>query len=250
MGSWGREDWEWKLVWSRNLRGREVSCANDLMQFINRVKLKQLEEDRWRWSLSTDGIYSTKKAYRKLMENAVGSDDDDKNQAYELLWRSATTRRTQAIVWKVLRQRMPTREDLRRRGIIQGNGDTTCVLCGEEEENLNHLFFECKFANNIWWNIYHWTGISTAPQRNPIEHFLQHSATLGSNDVCLGSTIWIGTIWYIWKCRNERVFEGTVPSLGKITDEIKARTWSWIVAKRKGASLIPYVQWRRKPVAL
>ncbi|KAL8468913.1 hypothetical protein ACS0TY_031935 [Phlomoides rotata] len=124
-------------------------------------------------------------------------------------------------------------ENLRKRGIIQGNGDIICLLYGEEEENLNHIFFECNFANRIWWNIYQWIGISTASQQSPIEPFLQH------NDMYEVLGLPYGLARF-----------GTIPNSDKVMDEIKARTWSWIVAKKKGASLIPYGQWRKKSAEL
>ncbi|KAL8489476.1 hypothetical protein ACS0TY_025392 [Phlomoides rotata] len=72
------------------------------------------------------------------------------------------------------------------------------------------------------------------PHNSPIEHLLQHNIILGTEDKDrLGASIWIGTIWYIWKCRNELLFEDTTPDPDKITEEIKARTWSWIAAKNK-----------------
>ncbi|KAL8476331.1 hypothetical protein ACS0TY_028852 [Phlomoides rotata] len=98
------------------------------------VKLNQQEMDRWKWSVAADGIFSTKEAYKFQMEQGTGKVNEDRNKAFELLWRSAATRRTQAIIWKVLKQRLPTKESLRRRGIIQENEDITCRLCGKRKK--------------------------------------------------------------------------------------------------------------------
>ncbi|KAL8478305.1 hypothetical protein ACS0TY_030278 [Phlomoides rotata] len=149
--------------------------------------------DRWKWRVVVDGIFSTKEAYKYQMELGTGEVNEDRNPAFELLWRSAAMRITQAILWKVLKPRLLTKESLRRRGIIQENEDITCRLCGEEEENVIHLFFKCKFAFRVWWNIYQWIGVSMVPHESPIEHLIQHNIILETEDKDrLGASIWIG----------------------------------------------------------
>ncbi|KAL8503066.1 hypothetical protein ACS0TY_021983 [Phlomoides rotata] len=49
MGSWGNGGCEWSLNGTRSLRDMEISYVNDLIHLVNRVKLKQHEEDKWRW---------------------------------------------------------------------------------------------------------------------------------------------------------------------------------------------------------
>jgi len=44
-------------------------------------------------------------------------------------------------------QKIVTWENLTKRGLI---GPSRCVLCGENEETMNHLFVECHFAKDIW----------------------------------------------------------------------------------------------------
>jgi hypothetical protein len=40
-----------------------------------------------------------------------------------------------------------TWENLAKRGLI---GPSRCILCGEKEETMNHLFFECQLSKYIW----------------------------------------------------------------------------------------------------
>ncbi|XP_074310286.1 uncharacterized protein LOC141646187 [Silene latifolia] len=47
------------------------------------------------------------------------------------------------MCWLLAQRRLLTQDRLLRMRIIQSN---SCFLCGMQEENLNHLFFECPFS--------------------------------------------------------------------------------------------------------
>ncbi|KAL8469022.1 hypothetical protein ACS0TY_032009 [Phlomoides rotata] len=162
MGSWDDCGWNWVFRWSRELRGREVFILNELISCLNRFKMQQDSVDSWRWIHSNNGVFSTSTAYKKIEEQVAGSPNgaaDDK--AFERLWSSHAPKRQQTIVWKILKERMPTRDKLRRRGIIQENGDVLCVFCGEEEESPSDVLFHCKFSYGIWCNFFDWLNLTT-----------------------------------------------------------------------------------------
>ncbi|KAL8541913.1 hypothetical protein ACS0TY_002964 [Phlomoides rotata] len=74
--------------------------------------------------------------------------------AFELLWRCSATRRQQAIAWKILKQRLATKVELRKRGILSELPDQLCLICGKDDESVKHLFFGCEYALQLWQNIY------------------------------------------------------------------------------------------------
>ncbi|WMV24145.1 hypothetical protein MTR67_017530 [Solanum verrucosum] len=49
------------------------------------------------------------------------------------------------------------RLDWRNGGYIVAS--LTCLLCQEEDEDIEHLFFECSFTSNVWNKILTWQGI-------------------------------------------------------------------------------------------
>ncbi|KAL8537670.1 hypothetical protein ACS0TY_012704 [Phlomoides rotata] len=153
------------------------------------IKLHQDGTDSWRWIYSSNGVFSTSIAYKKLEEQVAGiSSGTADNKAFERLWSSYSPKRQQTIVWKVLKERMPTRDKLRRRGIIQENGDTSCAFCREEEESLSHVFFQCKFSYGIWCKFFKWLNLTTTLHKSPIINFMHHGECLGPAkllDVCL-----------------------------------------------------------------
>ena len=51
------------------------------------------------------------------------------------------------ILWLATLGRLPSKDVLSKHGMFV---DFTCILCGQEEEYLNHLFFSCFFSSSIW----------------------------------------------------------------------------------------------------
>ncbi|KAL8498923.1 hypothetical protein ACS0TY_022038 [Phlomoides rotata] len=86
----------------------------------------------------------------RLLAYSRSSIERQESRAFELLWKSLATRRQQAIAWKILKQRLATKVDLYRRGIITDVHDQICPLCDKEDETVKHLIFGCEYATRIW----------------------------------------------------------------------------------------------------
>ncbi|KAL8513053.1 hypothetical protein ACS0TY_019294 [Phlomoides rotata] len=74
---------------------------------------------------------------------------------------------------------MATFNNLERRGANFNPTEKICKLCKEEEENIMHLFFNCKVAGQIWNQILSWLGIQIALHEAPLIHFSQFGECLG-----------------------------------------------------------------------
>ena len=93
------------------------------------------------------------------------------------------------------------------------------MLCGEHEEDCEHLFFKCPIAIRIWAS----QGLSeikssfvfwaTIPRRRR-----GHDAERGRRFV---------VIWAIWLHRNEVVFEGKAVSSEGIIHEVERFVGVW-----------------------
>lgn len=140
-------------------------------------------------------------------------DDDMKKLTFKSLWVRFGPKRVQSIVWKMLKQRLPTNDNLLKRSIISANGDLLCALCGENNEDSTHLFFDCCFLTKLWDNLHSWTGVTMITHTNIFVHLLQYEIMMDpfpQGNIAL--TLWIrlvskhALIWLIWKSRNEKIF--------------------------------------------
>ena len=94
-----------------------------------------------------------------------------------------------------------------------------------------------------WWRIGNVNAFS-------IEEFF--SSNGNANVPSHSSKMWQAVIWtsgyFIWKERNTRVFKGQVSSLNKIVEDIKLKSYEWIVRRSGKKSSINWQQWLFDPV--
>ena len=113
-------------------------------------------------------------------------------------------------MWRLLRSRIPTKDNLEHRGVLS-SAATSCVFgCGSTESAV-HLFIHCTFAGHLWALVWNWLGISYvhAGERH---HFIQFTKMAGMPlfSQLYFKIIWFATVWVIWKERNNQVFQNTV----------------------------------------
>lgn len=63
-------------------------------------------------------------------------------------------------LWLALHGRLTTKDRLVKWNVITNQ---QCSLCSEVDESLCHLFFECRFSNQIWREVLRLLGKTRAP---------------------------------------------------------------------------------------
>lgn len=131
---------EWTFDWRRRLFVWEEQLLCDLRENLVGVRLGA-EEDGWRWRLEDEGYFTVKSAYEKL-EGLVLNDDlwsDEERVVFAQVWNSPAPLKVVAFSWKLLLDRIPTRENLAVRSALPLEVSTLCVLCGNGVETSNHF---------------------------------------------------------------------------------------------------------------
>lgn len=181
VGTWENNVWKWNLKWRRPLRQNEELMAIGLKDLLDGIRLNRENNDVWRWRHAGNGMYSTSLAYKRLQSeiNGAAGNSHDHDKAFKKLWSSFAPRRVPTIVWKMMRQRLPTKDNLRRRGVHFEDEEMYCVLCDDQkEESTPHILFECKAASKIWVGIHNWLKVPMVMHNNPRENFLQNRAVM------------------------------------------------------------------------
>ncbi|OIT32181.1 hypothetical protein A4A49_56966, partial [Nicotiana attenuata] len=81
--------------------------------------------------------------------------------------------------------------------------NTMCVFCGQAEELLKHLFFECSYTNAIWKRLLNWMGVQR--QIQPWEEELKWLTYQARKKKGIGniiSAIFGMLLYSIWRDRN------------------------------------------------
>jgi hypothetical protein len=88
------------------------------------------------------GIFSIKSCYNLLLDfcQAVVL-EQEVLEAIRKLWKNDVPSKIKVFGWRLLLQRLPTREALHNRGILNNHFDLSCVFCLQHIEDCAHLFF-------------------------------------------------------------------------------------------------------------
>ncbi|XP_058732837.1 uncharacterized protein LOC131604412 [Vicia villosa] len=128
---------------------------------------------------------------------AGGLMEHRKIEALDVVWNSWLPSKVR-IGWRLIKDGLPTREQLVKRGIIAGNEDSFCVFGCQCQENINNLFLSCQVAVAVWEKIYLWLELDIHPLVECSEDLLQMIDILHR----VRSPRRVGAIW-LTDCRND-----------------------------------------------
>lgn len=121
------------------------------------------------------------------------------------MWKSCCWGRQKFTFWLLLKDKLNTRNILRRKGRILD--DYSCPLCASQtEERADHLFFTCYFSKWCW----RFINIQWNEDLEITERIIQGRRDFHS---CIYRELLLVAVWAIWKHRNEVVFDGVPVSL-------------------------------------
>jgi hypothetical protein len=200
----------------------EEGLLGDLILLLQNVNLQVDKADRWLWSLESSNAFTVRSVYKYLtFQPPLVSSVDSSS-----LWHKAVLLKVVLFAWRLFRDRLPTKDNLLRRGVID-QASRLCVFgCGSLESS-QHLFLHCNFFGSVWHLIYRWLGLSVVAPFQVSNHFTQFSGSGGS----ILQAIWFAVVWEIWKERNNRLFNAKVCTVFQVVDKIKSLAFTWLKAK-------------------
>ncbi|XP_047340323.1 uncharacterized protein LOC124943910 [Impatiens glandulifera] len=93
------------------------------------------------WNVENDGTFNLKLAWELIRDRG------DNVGWFNVVWSSKIILRHQFIMWLVFRERLSTRDRIKRYMDIP---NSKCLLCVGNEETMNHLFGCCPFTYELW----------------------------------------------------------------------------------------------------
>ncbi|XP_006606686.1 uncharacterized protein [Glycine max] len=155
------------------------------------------------------------------------------DRVLNIMWSLKIPPRASAFSWRLFKNRLPTRDNLRRRQVSLHT--YSCPLCDLEEESVNHLFFNCSKTRSLWWEPMRWVNRVGPFPTDPKNHFLQFSQwNRPSYTVKRWEFLWIALSVSIWHYRNGMIFKNQPFNPEKVMDEALFHTWSWLKCVEKG----------------
>ncbi|KAK2408980.1 hypothetical protein QL285_044442 [Trifolium repens] len=231
-----------RLSWSTVLSEGEKQLELEIIEKIQRVLLKENEQDMWIWSKNS---YSVKEAYKLLL--AEYETEDSRDQL--IAWNELVPLKVSVLVWKLLQNKIPTKDNLVKRGILS-ESQTSCSFGRGKEETVSHVFFECTTVTEVCQEILRWLKINSTLHNTTLENYYQFSGLIANGRVRIErfSVIWFACIWASWKSRNEKTFQDKNKMLEARLEEIKWLSWKWLKSKAKCFNYA-FDQWNLNPVS-
>lgn len=148
--------------------------------------------DSWQYIWNSN-MFSVRRAYKHLSGHLI------LHPVYRWLWKSACQNKYKVFFWLLIKDRLSTRELLKRKNMeLQ---DYNCILCnGDTEESLVHLFLGCPFATHCWT----WLQIRINLHLEPLQILDSFREQL---QVPFFMEVIILMCWTIWRARNDRIFQ-------------------------------------------
>ncbi|GKV01451.1 hypothetical protein SLEP1_g14002 [Rubroshorea leprosula] len=244
MGFWRGDTWVWDCRWRRGCVGRAVGEEGQFREMINGVRLRMKEADSWQWLHGRDGIYSVKAAYDFLSPKVCVLDE----KWSRIIWSKYVPSKLSVFGWRLFLDRLATKENLCKRGILLTGGDVSCGFCHEGVEGLHHIFCECEGVWLVWKKVLGWWGLQSVL---PNDIFgLAESVVYGISGGCLkelGDLIFLVTAWLVWYWRNMKVFGPVLQAEVRLLESIQAKSFLWIKNKEPGC-VFSYTDWISRPI--
>ncbi|GKB66016.1 RNA-directed DNA polymerase, eukaryota, reverse transcriptase zinc-binding domain protein [Tanacetum coccineum] len=188
---------DWSSFLRRNSRGGiEASQLMDLQHLIRDVVLTD-KGDSWIWSPNFSKGYTVASGHHLIDKHTL---------------------------------ELPSRVNLDKKGIDVDS--LLCPICHEDVETVNHLFFTCDLAKDLWALLARWWELDIPFCTSISEWFewldslsISHKAQVFVEGV--GGTL----LWSIWSFRNRLVFSNNPPKKALIWDSMVSQSFLWFSSR-------------------
>jgi len=160
-----------------------------------------------------------KSAYKKIRE----PHPEEEENMFTELWNIKALPTVVHFAWKMLLNKVSTRDNLVKRGVNVLSSQ--CIMCGNGEESVQYLFYECNFTWTVWKICDKWVDLVSVSQNTPKEHFQQfrlpRSSTKGKE---WWRCMWIAIVWTILTHKNDIIFKNKVKDPEEIFNLAQVKT--------------------------
>ena len=181
-----------------------------LLGLLDKVYLSVGKRDVRLWKPDAKGNFIMKSFYNVLIDSSNGGGVG----LWRRFWDPYIPPRVMVFCWLVRKEKILTRDKLRRRNHFIVNG---CPMRSRDEETAHHLFLHCNLARNVWMILFARFGISWVMPWSVEDLFqLWYFKCRFACDRILWTFLLYAFLWKVWLERNNRIFKNN----GRIVEDI------------------------------
>ncbi|GJX08641.1 putative ribonuclease H-like domain-containing protein [Tanacetum coccineum] len=208
--------------------GVESNQFCDLLNIIRGISLSD-QRDFWQWSVDSAKGYTVASA-RSLIDSAILETGSEATR-----WNRNIPIKVNVFLWRLKLNKLPSRVNLDRRGVDVES--ILCPICLEDLETVNHFFFNCGLAKDMWASLAKWWELDIPVCDNIAEWFVWLDSLRIPLKVRLilegvGGTL----MWSIWNFRNSLIFSSCPPKKTVLWDSIVSQSFLWISSRNPSSS--------------
>ncbi|KAK2377195.1 hypothetical protein QL285_077902 [Trifolium repens] len=149
----------------------------------------------------------------------------------KLIWHPQVPLKVSIFVWRLLRDRLPSKANLVTRGILSTAAQLCVSGCGDAK-SAHHLFISCGTFGFLWALVCSWIGIPVVDYTSLRDHFVQFTYSAGGSRARRSflQLIWLVCVWVVWTERNHMLFRGSASTTHQLLDKIKLFSFRWLMA--------------------
>nr|GEU42637.1 RNA-directed DNA polymerase, eukaryota [Tanacetum cinerariifolium] len=184
--------------------------------------LKEMEAIRYRWicDLNDDGVFCVKEV-RTILDDIFLHSATDATR-----WVKYIPIKVNVFAWRVWLDRLPTRSNLVRRGVVLDS--SLCLLCGLIPEDVHHVLFWCDTAKLVFRRICHWWDLDWHDVLSFSDWNAWFSAIrLLSRIKLILERVFYVAWWHLLVYRNQSIFAATPPRRSVNFDDIVSCSFTW-----------------------
>ncbi|GJZ86688.1 RNA-directed DNA polymerase, eukaryota, reverse transcriptase zinc-binding domain protein [Tanacetum coccineum] len=223
-----RDRWQngWVWCWTRNFHGGVTASQLDSMiSLLVNVTLSE-GQDTWQWNLIGSNIFNVKDI-RLYIDSISLPEFPTKTR-----WCRFIPRKINILVWRILRDRIPTRWNLSMKGFEVPS--LLCPLCNISPETSSHLFWTCNLANSVWHLIFKWLDLPlpNLDNLNDVFGWLDHAHLKPAFKIIMHSIFGV-VVWKIWQSRNNNIFGDKKMLQQDLYDQIVDASFLWYSSRNR-----------------
>ncbi|CAN1304053.1 hypothetical protein LINPERPRIM_LOCUS26067 [Linum perenne] len=146
---------------------------------------------------------------------------------FDVVWKARVPSKVACLSWKIYFGKVANLDNLQCRGFTLAN---RCVLCGSNEESVQHLFLSCAFASEVWTLVSSKLSIH-GPHPFSLAGFIQGWKEVNCSKSFISKKVILhAVLWYIWLERNNRIFRDVDCSPTSTTIKLWLAVGDWLRA--------------------
>ncbi|GMJ05893.1 hypothetical protein like AT4G29090 [Hibiscus trionum] len=129
------------------------------------------------------------------------------------IWSVKCPPKVKIFLWKSVWNYLPTLQNLMHKRVVS---NTRCIRCNANIENVEHVFRECPFTQQVW----HGLGVTWPSNVRTLSYF-EWLSWMFNNRGSHSKEQLTYTLWALWKARNQHMHEGKLQTAQSLITYIK-----------------------------